>query len=442
MFRPKFAAAIAAAALAATLAACGGGAGGSDDDGPVTITFWHAMSGNNGETLAALVQEFNDTNDSDITVEAVFQGKYNELLTKLKASIQSNGSPTLAQVFEIGTQIMVDTGATVPFEELAAEQGVSMDGIDPSIASYFTVDGQLQALPFNTSGPLVYLNVDALTEAGLDPDTAPTTWSEVLELADQLTERNGSETSRYGMVLSIDGWFVEQMLAAGGVDYCDASNGREGRADAVNWEGGEVADIVSGWADGVQDGTILNVGRNNTDAAAAFQAGRAAMIMFTSANLRDMISESDFEVAVKPYVRPDGTDAGGAFNGGAALWTMASATDAERAAAAEFQEFLVSADAQSSWATSTGYIPLNPAAVETDEFSEVLEEFPAFSVAGEQLQASTGTGCLMGTMPQARDAMNDIIESAITGSAEVSTAIENAQSSMETIIADYNASVG
>lgn len=451
---PRWLAAATSVAALALIAACSAGSpepsdSPSDDSDSAppgdsgetqTITFWHAMSGKNGETLQAIVDDFNASQDA-VDVEAVFQGKYNEVLTKLKASIPSNQSPTLVQVFEIGTQIMIDTGATVPFAETATANDIDLSDMDPAIANYFTVDGTLQALPFNTSVPLLYLNKDALREAGLE-GAAPQTWGEVLDLAEKLTVRDGEETTRYGMVLPVEGWFVEQMLAAGGQDYCDASNGRDGRATTVNWENGAVEGIISGWADGVADGSILNVGRNNSDAAAAFQAGRAAMIPFTSANLRDMIRESDFEVEAIDYVRPDGTSRAGVFNGGAALWLMASATEEERAAAAEFERFLMTADVQGTWAARTGYVPLNTKSAESDAFTEVLAEFPAFGVAPKQLAASTGTGCLMGTMPQARNAMNDAIESAVNGSADAASAIATAQESMVPIIESYNATVG
>ncbi|MFJ2521259.1 ABC transporter substrate-binding protein [Cellulosimicrobium cellulans] len=442
MARRRLALWTSAVAIALVAAACSQSPeSGGDDNGGLAqpITFWHAMSGKNGEALQAIVNDFNASQD-DVAVEAVFQGKYNDVLTKLKASIQSGQSPTLVQVFEIGTQIMVDTEATIPFEELADQYGVALDDVDPSIAGYFTVDETLQALPFNTSVPLLYINRGALEEAGLG-DERPETWGEVLALAEKLTVRDGSQTSRYGMVLPVEGWFVEQMLAAGGMDYCDGGNGRDTRATSVEWDNDVVRDIITGWAGGVADGSILNVGRNNTDAAAAFQAGRAAMIPFTSANLRDMIRESDFDVEVLDFVRPDGSSAGGVFNGGAALWTMADSDERELEAAAAFQEYLLSPDVQGRWAAETGYVPLNVASSETDALAAVTEEFPAFTVAGDQLAESTGTGCLLGTMPQARDAMNDAIEASVNGSADPATAVADAQSSMATIINSYNATV-
>jgi sn-glycerol 3-phosphate transport system substrate-binding protein len=264
--------------------------------------------------------------------------------------------------------------------------------------------------------------------------------------AKKLMTASGGKTTRYGAVASIDGWLVEQMLAAGGVQYCDQDNGRAGRATAVTWDNPELRSVVTTWAGLVKDGSLLNVGRNNPDASAAFQAGRAAMLPFTSANLRDIIKGSKFEVGVANYIRPEGTTASGVFNGGAAVWTMAGHPKAQQAAAAEFLKYLASPDAQGYWAAQTGYIPVVKAAADSPAFKEVLTTYPDFAKPGAELREAASTpsssGCLMGVMPQARDKMNDIVESVILGKATADQAIVAAQTAMTEIIATYNKSVG
>ncbi|WP_344618567.1 ABC transporter substrate-binding protein [Dactylosporangium salmoneum] len=439
--------ATAAATLLVGLAACGDNAGeDSGGSGEQTVTFWHSMAGANGEAVNHLVEEFNKTHAGKIKVEATFQGKYNDSLTKLKASVQSRQTPNLVQVFEIGTQLMVDTKATVAFADLAGPAGIDTATVEPGIAKYYTVNGKLQALPFNASAPMLFYNKTAFKDAGLDPEKPPTTMGELAEAARKLKVGDGSKTTRYGAVASIDGWLVEQMLAAGGVQYCNQDNGRSGRTTAVNWDTPELRGIVNTWAAMVKDGSLLNVGRNNTDASAAFQAGRAAMLPFTSANLRDIIKGSKFEVGVANYIRPDNTTASGVFNGGAAVWTMAGHPKAQQAAAGEFLKYLASADAQGYWAAQTGYIPVVKAAADSKAFQETLTTYPDFAKPGAELRTAASTpassGCLLGVMPQARDKMNDIVESVILGKSSADQAITAAQSSMGEAIATYNKSVG
>ena len=56
-----------------------------DVDG-TTITFWHSMGGVNGQAIDTLVNKFNDENEYGITVEAQYQGEYDDSLNKLKSA--------------------------------------------------------------------------------------------------------------------------------------------------------------------------------------------------------------------------------------------------------------------------------------------------------------------------------------------------------------------
>ena len=57
----------------------------SEVDG-TTITFWHSMGGVNGEALDTLVKQFNEENEYGITVDAQYQGEYDDSLNKLKSA--------------------------------------------------------------------------------------------------------------------------------------------------------------------------------------------------------------------------------------------------------------------------------------------------------------------------------------------------------------------
>lgn len=57
----------------------------SEVDG-TTISFWHSMGGVNGQAIDTLVQKFNDENEYGITVEAEYQGSYDDALNKLKSA--------------------------------------------------------------------------------------------------------------------------------------------------------------------------------------------------------------------------------------------------------------------------------------------------------------------------------------------------------------------
>jgi len=56
--------------------------------GPITLEFWHAMSGNLGELVDELVARFNDSQDA-IVVNATFQGSYDDTYNALLAALET-----------------------------------------------------------------------------------------------------------------------------------------------------------------------------------------------------------------------------------------------------------------------------------------------------------------------------------------------------------------
>ncbi len=173
-----------ATALTMALAACGGDGGGGaapapesnaldDVEGVTDVTFWHSMDGSNGEALQGLVDQFNADNEGKIAVEAVFQGGYDDTITKYKASVQSGSTPDLVQIYDIGTRFMIDSEQVVPMQEFIDRDDYDVSDLQPNIAGYYSVDDSLWSMPFNTSMPVLYYNKTMFEAAGLDPEKAP-----------------------------------------------------------------------------------------------------------------------------------------------------------------------------------------------------------------------------------------------------------------------------
>jgi len=140
----------------------------SESAGPVKITWWHSMTGANAEAIDKLAADFN-ASQSDIEVKAIFQGTYDESLNKLKASMGSEDGPDIVQVYEIGSRFMVDSGYISPIQQFIDTDSYDLSQLEPHITSYYSMDGKLNGMPFNTSNPILYYNKDAFKKAGLDP---------------------------------------------------------------------------------------------------------------------------------------------------------------------------------------------------------------------------------------------------------------------------------
>ena len=86
-------------------------------------------------------------------------------------------------VFEVGTATMMAAkGAVKPVYEVMAESGAQFDPnayIGAVKGYYTTTDGQMLSLPFNSSTPVLWVNVDRLKNAGIDPNVDLSTWQKV-----------------------------------------------------------------------------------------------------------------------------------------------------------------------------------------------------------------------------------------------------------------------
>ncbi len=452
---------LAAVALAAS--ACGGGGSsgnaqstgvpGADAltkaQGVTTITFWHSMKATNADALNTMVAAFNKKNVAKIKVNAVFQGEYDDVITKYKASVQQKKTPDLVQIYDIGTRFMVDSKQTVPAGDFAAKDSYDMSAIEPNIANYYTLDGKLRSMPLNSSLPLLYINADAFKKAGLDPNTPPQTLDEIMAAAKKLTIKNASgQVQQYGFGAAIYGWFIEQLIAQSGETYCNLENGRKGLATEVQFGGDTGTRVATWWADMVKQGLATNTGRKTDDAQAAFKSGKVAMNLESTGALKGYLAaaEGKFALATAPFPKVDASAAGGPIIGGASLWISGPGhSDAQKRAAWEFTKFASSAEQQAIWHTSTGYFPVNKGALDLPVDKAWVAKHPQFSTAVEVLHSETPStataGCALGTMPQSRKASEDGLEKAILGQTAPATAMGDAAKGMASVLQQYNSSV-
>src|SRR5699024_11104401 len=220
-------------ALVLVLAACGGGNsnngksnGANNSSGDKTeIDFWHAMSGDSGDALEIIVDQFNEQSDS-VHVNAIYQGSYDDSLTKLRAVGGSSEAPAIVQVFEIGTKYMSESGFITPMQEFIDEDDFDVSNLEENILSYYELDDELYSMPFNTSNAVMFYNKDMFERAGLDPEDPPSSYTEMTEAAQIIKD----EEDAYGFTMATIGWFIEQLMANQGARYLDNENGRDGDA--------------------------------------------------------------------------------------------------------------------------------------------------------------------------------------------------------------------
>ncbi|MBK5221782.1 MAG: ABC transporter substrate-binding protein [Acidimicrobiia bacterium] len=416
-----------------------------DADAPVPITMWHSMTVELNDALVALVNRYNSEQDQ-VDVELQFQGGYTESLDKYLTALRGGTRPTIVQLEETALQIGIDSESFVPMQACVDASGYSFDDhIDRTVAAY-TVDGRLHAMPFNTSNPILYANMNMLRAAGVEE--LPTTVAEVREAAQAVVD---SGLAPAGVTFTTSGWILEQWYGLAGEPFVDGDNGRGERATEVLLDTDLGHEIFEWLGTMVSDGLATNVGNGeNAEHLIALATGQAAMTLHTSAALRSVkiaaVDFPDVEVAVGP-MPSFGDIEGGTLVGGAALWIDGDTSDEERAASWDFIAWLNEPEQQAEWHAATGYIPIRRSAIVLPEVADLWAAEPEFRVAYDQLVAGEenigSAGPVIGNHAQVRlDAIVPAFERMWIQGQAPDEALAEAKADADQIIADYTDRLG
>ena len=409
----------------------------SEVDG-TTISFWHSMGGVNGEALDTLVKQFNEENEYGITVDAQYQGEYDDSLNKLKSAQIGNMGADLVQVYEIGTRFMIDSGWIVPMQEMIDGDGYDLSQIEPNLAAYYTIDNELYSMPFNSATPILYYNKDMFEKAGITE--VPNSLEGIGEIGQQLLDNGGAGEA---MSMGIYGWFFEQLISKQGLEYANNGNGRKEAATAVAFdENGAAKNILTVWKDLNDKGFAPIVGKGGDAGLADFSAGKSAITLGSTASLKQILQDVNgkFEVGTAYFPKVSSSDEGGVSIGGASLWALDNQDPKKLRATWEFIKFLISPESQAYWNAQTGYFPVTVAAQEEETFKQNVAEYPQFQTAIDQLHDSAPeyAGALLSVFPEARAIVESEIESLLNGNEDVDAAVKNMTESINGAIEEYN----
>lgn len=402
------------------------------------ISFWHSMGGVNGQAIDALVEKFNTENELGITVNAQYQGEYDDSLNKLKSAQIGNMGADLVQVYEIGSRFMIESGWITPMQEMIDADEYDMSAIEPNLAAYYTINDQLYSMPFNSSTPIMYYNKDMFEKAGITE--IPDSLEAIQEVGEQLLSKGGA-----GEVISLGiyGWFFEQFMGKQGLDYANNENGRKEAATAVAFdENGGAANILTAWKSLYDKGYAPNVGKGGDAGLADFSAGKSAITLGSTASLKQILQDVNgkFEVGTAYFPKVKSSDEGGVSIGGASLWALNNNDPKKARATWEFIKFLVSAQSQAYWNAQTGYFPVTTDAHEEQVFKDNIAKYPQFQTAIDQLHDSSPeyVGALLSVFPEARAIVESQIESLLNGNQDVDETVSSMAESINKSIEEYN----
>ena len=383
---------------------------------PVEIQFWHAMRGPLGDEVEAIVQRFNASQTAYVVASA-YKGSYDETMAAALLAQRSGGSPHLVQIYELGTADMMAThNAVRPVWQVMADAGERLDAkaFVPAVASYFSDSkGRFEALPFNTSTPVLFYNKDAFRAAKLDPEAPPKTWYEMVPALGTLKESSGLPC---GYVTSWQSWvLLENTSAWHNQEFATRNNGMGGLDAKLVFNTHLMMRHISTLASWVKAEYFTYTGRRD-EAEVRFARGACAMLTASSATYAELreAAKFDFGVAQLPYYDDVKGAPQNTLIGGAGLWVLTGHKKAEYQGVAKFLAWLSRPEVQAEWHQKTGYVPTTIAAYELTKKQGFYAKNPGHEIAVRQLLLRNPTGdskgIRLGMFPQIRAIIDEELE--------------------------------
>jgi sn-glycerol 3-phosphate transport system substrate-binding protein len=404
------------------------------------IHFWHAMSGNLNDTVEALARRFNDR-QNDYEVKPVRKGTYPETLLAAITAGQSKTPPHIVQIFDVGTQTMLQSGLILPIAPLMRDQGIAIDWNDfiQPVRSYYSKDHRLYSMPFNSSTPILYYNKDAFQKAGLSSDTPPTTWREVGGYSRRLL---ATGAAKCGFSTGWPSWILfENMAAWHDLPFATHQNGFGGLDTQLlinsEFQIKFISQLVTWQAE-----NIYSYGGRMDMADQKFVSGECAMYLQSSALIGDIMRSIHFRwgTAQLPHWG-ERYKRGTSIPGGATLWIMKGLPAADYKGVAQFLKFLAEPEQQAWWHQSTGYITITNASLKylayTNHFLRSPDQWTAFAQLTSGNNTPNTQGIRLGNFVAVRDAIEDELEDILGGKKGVKQGLDDAVARGNAILKEY-----
>jgi multiple sugar transport system substrate-binding protein len=335
----------------------------------ITMTFWvRAVN----PLIQTLVDEWNATHDNQIELTEI---PPDEFVTKFAAAIAGGEAPDIVGIDLIYTPAFAAEGQLVDITD-KVEVLPFLDDLSPAHVALGTYEGSNYAVPFAAEGSFLIYNRGLFEEAGLDPDSPPTNWDEILEAARAITAL-GDDTYGYyfsGSCAGCNAFTFLPLIWASGGDVLSADYSEPTLDDPMVRAALDFYRTM--WEEGlIPEGAEIDSGENFVNAFGSGKIGMAGTGAFGISTYKNNFPDIDFGVTLLP-----GMDGGTAsFGGGDVIGIPTGSPYIEEAW--EFIEWLLTEEVQLDVYAANNNLPLRLSLSDNEYF----EADPRLAIAASTL---------------------------------------------------------
>ena len=364
------------------LAGCSGGStvASTQDGGKTTVEFWYA----GGKTAVGVIQDIVDKYNASqdvYEVKTVTQADYSETYQKVQAAIAGNAAPDLVLLDPSAARVLSEKSILTDLNPYTQKDETF--NADDLITAFYEQgadeNGKQFALPAYGTTQVLYYNVQAFKDAGVDPSSIET-WQDLGEAAAKI-----KATGKYEY-----GW--EPMWGPDNLIDAAFSNG----ASVFSADGTKVTINSKEWVD------VFEQFRKwiHEDETMAIHSGGQGW-EYWYATIDDVIQnkaggytgssgdQADLDFNIVQAMEQPAWSSSTTSSPTATVLTMGvfeNSSEAEKQGAYEFLRYFMSVESQVAWNTTVGYVAVNKQILDDPTYQEFLESHPQAAVPFSQAE--------------------------------------------------------
>lgn len=406
-------------------------------DEPVTLTIMdgYAPEDPHGQFIYQYAEEFMAANPNiKVEIQAIASG---DIYTKL-AAMATSPDDLPSMFFTSADQVptLYDLGLTEDLTKWLDQE--TLDGLASGVLDAGMIDGQMTYYPVAVQPTSIIYRTDRFEEAGLE---VPVTWDEFVECAKALTKDadNDGEVDQWGFSMvgsnnsSGQSRFMSYLWSNGYEQAYQDEGSDEWKTDIA--ADAEFLKVFSKWTDMNNVEGVVPTGITEVDyptSANYFAMGYTSMFL-TGPNALGVAyaNNPDLKGKLASFKLPG--DYPGTMLGAEGYSVSAHATDAEKAAAAEYLKFFTSHDKDMKFWESSGKIP---STIEGQKAAYIAgEDYAGFL---QQIKDGCRPTLAFAGISGLKSALGDAYASVFSNEKTNEEAVETLIKDIEQLMEDYN----
>ena len=340
-----------------------------------------ASEGDRGEIFSDFAEEFSSQFEH-VTIEYVFQGKYDDVRQKVTAASVAGNLPAIW---------MAEESTVKSFAAIAADlnewiPSATVNDYLPGLlsASLHDDEGRLIGAPAARSNPVMFVNNEVLAAAGWTGDQIKTN-DDLFQCAKDIYEKTGKP----GMAVwwDTDLWHWESEIYADGGQILTDDGQHPAFGKDYDYVG---AKFVLRVQEGLKEGYLVSfyTAPKPYDAVTlALTTGEIGIALISSNSMKkryDAAAENGYTLST--YVQPAG-EAGIHVTGGGSCWVMADTiSENEKLFAGGYLAYIASVDKMVERTRRFGDMMVTQSALDSEGGKALIEELPGLQAIYDSVQ--------------------------------------------------------